>query len=429
MGIEFLVEADIPGQGIFHRKPGRDRLFSAICNVIREYINDPLMARMVQIDKNDEVLAVTLHPCAEPIEFTWKSKHTLQASTKTSTVGPGYHAHVIEILRHVGATLDLSWNWETEDADGTGFAQTGDFAALQSEMAQLWQFMAKIPLERHAQGNQRHMLNMPIGFPFVQIDALAITPLGPLSTECCQAVQSGDQEVLIEACRRYYVWWNQEPDAAFWRNTGLALMWCEVPWHVPIGDSAVSLLALDCMKRAIELDRNIDVPQEEMNELAALMAPNASSQPPRDEGIGYRRREMSFALTGSWSFSLPGYYYQTEEDDGASVVFYFGDRTIRFSSFTVTSDSEAHPSRKEMLLSRDSANARGEEIINLDDGPIQGWASIAAKTEDGEAFWMLQGEAACENSLGIITICYVDPADKVWAVKTFRGIMYAQADH
>ena len=31
----------------------------------------------------------------------------LQVSTKTSTVGPGYHAHIVEMF----ATLEQRWNW------------------------------------------------------------------------------------------------------------------------------------------------------------------------------------------------------------------------------------------------------------------------------------------------------------------------------
>lgn len=49
MGLGLSVEAAIPGRGILRRRPGRDRLFSEVCDTIREYVADPLMARMIHV--------------------------------------------------------------------------------------------------------------------------------------------------------------------------------------------------------------------------------------------------------------------------------------------------------------------------------------------------------------------------------------------
>jgi hypothetical protein len=192
MGLGFSVEAAVPARGMFRRKPGRDRLFSNIRDAIHEYVDDPLMARMLRASSRDHTLSVVLHPCAEPVEFLWSPNQSLRASAKTSTVGPGYHAHVIEMLRQIGTTLKLDWNWRAEDADETGFARTGDFSALQCEMAKLWGFFAQLLLERAAEDNEHLMLNMPLGFPVPQLDTFAVTPLGPLSRACCESVQSGN---------------------------------------------------------------------------------------------------------------------------------------------------------------------------------------------------------------------------------------------
>jgi hypothetical protein len=431
MGLGLLVEAAIPGRGLFRRRPSRDRLFSDICEAVRSCIEDRLLAQMIQTSSREHTLSIVLHPTAEPLEFIWNPSQSLQVSAKTSTVGPGYHAHVVGLLRHLEAELNLHWDWTAEDADETCFAGTDDFLALQVEMAKLLRAIArnllKLASEELADG-EGLMLDMPLNYPRSHIDGFVITPCGPLSKEWCESVKNSSAESLLENCREYYVWWGQELDAAFWRNTGTSLMWCDIPWHVPANEDErrISQLALDCMDRARSLDQTAEVPQAEIDELRSLLAEphNAEPRAPHTKGIGYRRREMTHQLTGDWSIRLPGYYYDATEDGGVEMVSWFGDRTVRFSSFTIQrKDGRPAPPRN-LLGVKPTEESRDAELIDLDREHLRGWATIQRANDGCGDCWQLQGQIACGNTLAIATICYLEPADKDWAIETFRSVSH-----
>jgi hypothetical protein len=428
MGIGLYVEAKIPGRGFLGRKPGRDQLFLDLQQAIRERISDPLMAKFLRFGSHEHTLCVYLHPCAEPVEFIWKPDQTVTVSAKTSTVGPGFHAFLIELLEHVGKSLDLNWNWCRENADEAGFEQLKDFTALQKEMAKFWKSLAGVLLEHSAGGAENLMLNMPLGYAAPQLSTFAITPMGPLSRDTCRAMENGTADDLIALCRRHSIWWDKDPNAEFWRNTGISLMWCDVPWHVPYAEDERSVcdLTLDCMHRASKLDRSVALPEAEIDELILLMSDSddATPQPPREDGIGYRRQQMRHRLTGGWSLCFPGYYYHDTDDDGAQQIYWFDARTIRFTSFTISHESGNAPSTMNLLRPSDGDDESDTEIINLDKEHVQGRAEVRKSSENGEEFWMLQGKACCANNLAITTICYDDPADKNWAIETLQTIMH-----
>jgi hypothetical protein len=72
----------------------------------------------------------------------------------------------------------------------------------------------------------------------------------------------------------------------------------------------------------------------------------------------------------------------------------------------------------------DEKELPASEIISLDKEHVRGRAVISKSSENGEEYWMLQGKSYCFNNLAITTICYGDPADKAWAIETFRSIMH-----
>ncbi|MBN2583233.1 MAG: hypothetical protein JXL80_09200 [Planctomycetes bacterium] len=388
MGLGFLVKADVPGRGLLRRRPSQNALFSEICAAIRSLTSDPLMARMFITHTDEHTLSVTLHPCAEPVEFLWQPDQTIEVSAKTSTVGPGYHAHVVDLLNRVGSELSLRWDWAEEGADETGFANSDNFDALQREMATFLKALGDVPLEQSGKGHTNLMLNMACGYPAPEMDSFVISPLGPLSEDWCRELTHAGGETLAQMCREYYPWWERAPDAVCWRSIGLYLMWCEVRWHVPTEERerATCQLALDCMERAASQDAGIQLPTSEIQELRRLLTwpKDAPPQLPEPQGIGYRRRNMIHALTGGWTIRLPGYYYETWEDDGAMAVFWFGGRTVRFTSFTMTSKDGQPASPRSMLSEKTPEKLQGAEVVDLDNQHLQGWATIRPAEEDGQ---------------------------------------------
>ncbi len=432
MGLGFIVKADVPRHGPLRRKPSRNALFSDICAAIQNATTDPLMARMIASSVDQHTLSVVLHPCEEPVEFVWQPDQTILASAKTSTVGPGYHAHAVGLLNKIGSELNLHWDWSEEGADETGFALSGDFDDLQCEMAAMLKGIGSIPLEQSREGCSGLMLNMPIGYPLPEMERFVLSPLGPLSENWCRKLTEAEEEALQDICRNYYSWWQRAPDASFWRSTGLYLMWCEVRWHVPFKEweRSICQLALDCMERAASLDADIQLPAPEVQELTRLLnwPEDVPPQPPQPQGIGYRRRNMVHSLTGGWSIRLPGHYYETWEDDGAEPVFWFDGRTVRFTSFTSSGEDETPAIPADMLSRKTPEKLQGAEVVDLDNQDVQGWATIRQAEEDGQSYWQLQGEAACGNTLGVVTICFEDSADRDWAVQTYNSLSHAKTD-
>jgi hypothetical protein len=428
MGLGFCVQSSIPARGIFHRKLSRDSLYAEIADAIRKYVKDPLAASLLSFQSQEHSLYVTLHPGAEFLEILWSPEQWIQVSAKTSTIGPGYHAFLIALLRHLETVLGLRWNWDEENADETDFAKSGDFQSLQNQMADFWKGICSAILSQIQNNAKNIVINWPLNAPHPVLGGFAATPLGPLSRECCEAILTGDHNTLIAACRRFFVWWDQEPDAVFWRNTGSMLLWSNVPWRIPDNKSerVVCQLALDCFHRALLMDSNISLPQIEMDELQCFLAlpEDAAQEQPSEEGIGYYRRLMSHPLTGHWAINLPGYYSQLIEDDG-TFVFWFGERTIRFSSFSVKRNPDATSSLQDSLAVFPKENPNSK-IISLEKNHLHGMAAISPPNADKDRdYWMLHGKIVCnEDSIGLLTLCFDDPADKTWAVETFQSISH-----
>jgi hypothetical protein len=427
MGLGFLTKAGIQGRGLFRGKPGRDAIFRDIRQAIMDDADDPLFRRLISTSVEEHTLFVTLHPCAEPVEFVWKPAGEIVVSDKTSTVGPGYHAHVIDLLERLGRELRLQWDWSDNDGgDETGYVQKKDYPALQQQFAHFLQDLSRFILKEEMAENENIMVNMPVAMPRPKSQGFCLTPMGPLKRDWWDGLRDAGPSELAARATDFYPWWNQTVDAEFWRNTGLILMWCDVRWHPPEPgpDAEVSQLAFDCLQRAVELDGRIEVPRTEMAELESFLRapPQAKAKPPRPKGIGYRRHVMSHPTTGQWRIALPGYFYRQEEE--GTITLWHNDLTVQVSSFAVKRDDGQPAPPRDMLPKKTAEDVEGAEVIDYEHKHLRGWATIRQEQEDGETFWQLCGQMALPNSLCYVTIGYVDPRDKAWAIETFKSIFH-----
>ena len=69
-----------------------------------------LQHRLLRFQAVAEGLDVTFHPAAEPVEFRLDEGEGLTASAKTSTVGPGYHAMLVELMETIGPAAGIDPN-------------------------------------------------------------------------------------------------------------------------------------------------------------------------------------------------------------------------------------------------------------------------------------------------------------------------------
>src|SRR2546423_1432700 len=89
---------------------------------------DPLTSW--EIGKGHEgksALFLKLHPAAEVVEIAALGGGRLLVSAKTSSVGPGYHASLCDLLKRLGKSLGVTWAPPEEEGDeGTRYFHRRD---------------------------------------------------------------------------------------------------------------------------------------------------------------------------------------------------------------------------------------------------------------------------------------------------------------
>ena len=165
---------------------------------------------------------VELHPCGTAVEFIWNPTGEVEAWAKTSTVGPGYHAYVIDLLQAVGRELHLEWRWdEGNSGDETGYVQNQDFPALENEFASFLGSLGQIFLQQAAAGATNLMVNMTAGALHPMEGAFCWSPCGPLSRQWWEMAVEPDPNEILRIEAEFYPWWDKEANADFWRKTAM----------------------------------------------------------------------------------------------------------------------------------------------------------------------------------------------------------------
>src|ERR1700733_10309429 len=116
--MEALMGVGLPLQGTFRsdepdQSPG-DWL-EEVASWLESHEEEPLMLCRVGMNGSDQpALFVQIHPCAEEVEVSVPEPKACLVRAKTSTVGPGYHIFLCDLLRRFGAQFNVEWN-ESEE--------------------------------------------------------------------------------------------------------------------------------------------------------------------------------------------------------------------------------------------------------------------------------------------------------------------------
>lgn len=416
--------------------PSEDRL-ALITAWFEEHGGEPLEG--VRLGEGHEGIPTAfacLHPCAEEVELSMPEPGVLVASAKTSTVGPGYHAHLCGLLHRLGDDLNIAWDGPDDEegtGDETGYFHTGDRAALEAEML-LWLRSTASVVKEGLEGDYREMmLSMPTGHRYPHHGPL-VTPLGPRDLAWLEGV--------LEDPRRgidLFPWWDEGLGAGFYLGRALCRMWRDVRWRVPLGEEADLLeeVHLD-LARAFEHDSSLAYPWREWAELmdtiearwGYIEMAGVDVEPevrrraatcPDGPLIGYRRRPVRVDLTRGWSVEVPGAMDEAWEGDG-TWCGWDGGRTIWFNSYAFTRPDGTPPTAPEALEGLtlpegERIEHRGERVIGV--------AVFAPHEEDGKALWQLSGRSAVAGGLGVCNVFVEDPGERDWAVAVWRSLDHA----
>jgi hypothetical protein len=397
-------------------------LAEQIESALREELSDPIDAQFLAIDAQEDSLLATIHPGAESLEFSLDGGR-IGVMAKISTLGPGYHAHVVEVINRIGRRCNLAWDWAAEGADETGFATTGDYPALQSAMADFLRHLAGLFGEPDPDGCL--MINTSLGFSPVGLKGV-VTPSGPRTFDWLRETRAGKN--VTGAARDFYVWWNQPRDAEYWRKTGELLLWSDVRWRPADDEAEESTMqaAAACFDRALELDPKCPIPKPEVAELRALLdwPEGKDPEPPIPGRIGYYRGDMAYPPFGGWGFTLPGYFYVNFDQDEGVLSIAFPGRSVWLTAFDIDK-----PVPTGTLIADFLGESPAEaDFVENADGPMIARAFIAPDEEDGHEFTALRGVAAVPGAVITITIALDEPMDTEWAIQVFRSLRHQAAE-
>jgi len=118
------------GLRLIGRHEGGADLLSRVDDWIRQECREAWMAAANVTDADGRpALQVLLHPTAESVEIVSWDPKTLVVSAKTSSVGPGYHLYLCDVVKRIGEALSVAWDppdAERQTGDDTGFFHAGD---------------------------------------------------------------------------------------------------------------------------------------------------------------------------------------------------------------------------------------------------------------------------------------------------------------
>lgn len=416
MGIGVSVRAVRAKKGLFakYRKPGD------LVGVVEDWcMKDDSAEVLVQgrgpNREDKDCLFPSPYPAGESLEVVADTSG-LHFTTKTSTIGPGYHDFVVRFLERMARDLDLQLRAEGE-TDNLNYFERRDFEALRREMLrQLGAIAARILNLASNEDYTSLAIHLSTDRSFESL-GMGITPMGPRNRDWfVETAKSPMHGVDI------WPWYNQGKTAEYHRDLAIALMWTEVPWRVPLDAEESGLLAcvLDNIHRAHDLDATLQYPWREWAELLALandttgianvVQSRADAMTSAETPIGYRRHPVYYnGGPGGWRIQVPGHMWHGVDEEGNWVA---GDDRTRVElsalSWSVKTASLDHLAY--VLETRE---------LEFKDGARSG---IAGYFPEDDAL-VLRGGMLQGSSLAIVTVTAPPDANRETLLPIWRSLM------
>jgi len=340
----------------------------------------------------------------------------LMIEAKTNSAGPGYHAYVCELIDGLGVA-------PVKIDDETGYFENRDYAALQRAMEDWLRAVGMQILQISKSGEYSNIaVSMTLDWSPVS-GHFTCCPLGNFDIDFFKGIQTRD-----DFGHEFFIWWNKERDARFYRNVAVNMMLCDINWLPPQDDFEAHAikLVLDCLDTASGLDPALDYPAAEWIELANLAGNTTLAKmltnlyPDAGEArLGYKRGLIASNANG-WRFTHDGKMHFAVEND--ITVVYWNDRlTIRATSFAVEFE-DAVANKTETLLNDFTQDAGYAPFTQLRNPDIM--AKIMQQTieEDGQVMQETVLCAALENTAILLTIYYDNEDDRGMALAICQSL-------
>ncbi len=407
------------------RHDGGQGFLGTVEDWLRQECKDTWMAGGSVTDADGRpALQVVLHPTAEAVELVAWDPRTLVVSAKTSSVGPGYHIYLCELLQRLGGATEIKWDppdAERASGDDTGFFHSGDRGAVAGAMLEWLQSSAKRALEILDRGYDGLGLSMPADSQFQHEMAIS-TVMGPRDRAWLERVAE-DPGAGIDV----FPWWDEGLGATYLLGRATCQMWTDVRWREPMSPDEKTLLkqVIRLLGQAYRLDPSLPYPTREWKEILGLLGiedpsvDEAEQRSPVAEDaprIGFRRLPVRAQLSEEWTITVPGSFATRYEEDGRWTAFEAGRSVSVACQASRAHDGSAAPV-EEMLqgirdLEGEPLDFRGERAVGV--------ARVAPSAE-GEG-WVLTGASAVPGSVAMCSIAFRDEARRPWAVATWQSL-------
>lgn len=370
-------------------------------------------------------LSASLHPAAPPISLRWPAPDRLLVEASTSAAGPGYHAHVVDLLDDLARQFAIAWDPPDpagETGDETGYFVSRDAAALEGAMLGWLRAAAAIVARTPTACD----VGLPLS-PTYLAPAPSRTALGPREASFWADVAAGRRDG-----REFFPWFARGQGAAYHRGVALSLLWCEVRWRPPVTDAERATLRRVHDElvgaRALEPDGPLPLGAwaevlgllEERGPVADEVRALAAAAPPAPP-VGWRRHPVRVGLGGGWSLVVPGHFAEEWQEETFSA---WGDRkTVWFTAFQVDGDEPSLAALREGVAGEDAV-----EVHVREEAGLRAAAALAPSEEEGAPLWLLRTRTARGGRIALCTLALHDRADVGWALETWRTIRGPRPD-
>ncbi|MFM7162567.1 MAG: hypothetical protein ACKO3P_19590 [Planctomycetaceae bacterium] len=400
---------------------------------------------------------VQLFPTAEPLAIETGPGGRLRLSTKTTTVGPGYHRWLCRVIQRLGEEFEVEWlqyNEEAEPGDDTCFFFHHEPARVDQEMLRWLRTVAQQVQAMASSGSGLDLqVNMPPNPVFAHPGPI-LTPLGPRSLEWLQRVA-----VDPSAGTDIFPWWEEGQSASMLLNRALCRMWEQVCWRAPLDETEGELL-LDLhndLAAAYALDPTLPFPWREWAEVLDLLEEDESANevepriaetvrefagqvPASQPKVSYRRGTLRASLPGQWSIELPGSLAETEDADGNWGAL-DADRQVWTAVLSLAAQDGGPVDRHELLEALTALeHEEGEASTGGSPGPgpdsgapsyplasqphVLGVAHFTRHDDADEPYWELTGRAAVDGQALVLTVLIPSATDKDWALEVWNSVRH-----
>ncbi len=423
MSIGLLLKARVKPT-LFGKMTGKsqspEKLLADLDKWILEYCTELRPINFIGTRDDKPTLFCRLHPAAEDLELSVTGPNEFTASANTSTVGPGYHIFVCDMLHKLGKHFNAVWEDPSDDfVDEAGYFHSGNQDQVFAEMSTWLKAVAGAFFDGTLTDHHSIRLAMPVDAGF-EADERAVTPLGPRDLDWLKKTAADTSNG-----RDFFAWWSPGLNADYFLGRALARMWSDVRWRKPINDIEREMLKYvsGSLETAYKLDSDLNYPWAEWTEILGYLQDDdteldfvrqhAKNVVPK---IGYRRRDVSVQLPGFWWITLPGSFSEFREQDDA-LLSQDPPREVWYSGYRFGDDPKAS-----FAHWRSETVKMSKEFVEESEGYIAEAQISQRRTDGGKEYFALTSSNICSTGRCICTIVFTDPEDREWAIKTWKSL-------